>query len=78
MSDNAARLFEPPPWGYSLHNVRELVLACLDAASVRSLLEIGAFEGDLTEDLLGWAKERGATVATVDPVPPPSLNSASR
>lgn len=71
--NSAARLSDPPPWGYSLHNVRELMIACLEAADVRSLLEIGAFEGDLTEDLLEWAKPRGVPVATVDPVPPPKL-----
>jgi hypothetical protein len=73
IDDDAARLVSPPGWGYSLHNHRELILACLDAADVGSILEIGAFEGDLTEDLLGWAAERGAGVETVDPVPPPKL-----
>lgn len=73
IDNGAARLSEPPPWGYSLHNVRELMLACLEAAEARSLLEIGAFEGDLTEDLLEWAKPRGIPIATVDPVPPPKL-----
>lgn len=73
LNNSAARLGDPPPWGYSLHNVRELMLACLEAADVHSLLEIGAFEGDLTEDLLGWAKPKGIPIATVDPVPPPKL-----
>jgi len=73
IEDDAARLVDPPAWGYSLHNHRELVIACLDAAEVGSLLEIGAFEGDLTEDLLAWAKPKGVPVATVDPVPPPKL-----
>jgi hypothetical protein len=77
-NDNAARLTDPPAWGYSLHNVRDLVTACLDAVEARSLLEIGAFEGDLTEDLLAWAAERGASVATVDPVPPPKLIERSK
>jgi hypothetical protein len=71
--DNAARLADPPAWGYSLHNVRDLIIACLDAAEVGSLLEIGAFEGDLTEDLLAWAAPSGVPIATVDPVPPPKL-----
>jgi hypothetical protein len=73
IEDDAARLVDPPAWGYSLHNHRELILACLDAAAPESILEIGAFEGDLTEDLLAWAGGRGASVATVDPVPPPKL-----
>jgi Methyltransferase domain len=71
--DDAARLANPPAWGYSLANVRELVLACLDAVGARSILEIGSYEGDLTVELLGWANENGAEVATVDPAPPPKL-----
>ena len=71
--DNAARLQDPPGWGYSLANVRELILACLDAVEARRLLEIGAFEGDLTVDLLAWAEVSGASIETVDPVPPPKL-----
>lgn len=70
---SAARLADPPAWGYSLHNVHELMIACLEAADVRSLLEIGAFEGDLTEELLAWAKPKGVPLTTVDPVPPEKL-----
>lgn len=72
-ADNAARLQDPPGWGYSLANVRELIVACLDAVEARRLLEIGAFEGDLTVDLLAWAEVSGASIETVDPVPAPKL-----
>ena len=72
-ADNAARLQDPPGWGYSLANVRELIVACLDAVEPRRLLEIGAFEGDLTVELLDWAKGKGVAIETVDPVPPPKL-----
>ncbi len=73
INDDPARLLDPPGWGYSLANVRELILACLDAARVRSILEIGAFAGELTEPLLDWAATSGASIATVDPVPPDPL-----
>lgn len=72
-NDNAARLVDPVESGTSLHNVRELIVSCLDAAGVRNLLEIGAFAGHLTEDLLAWAAAPGARVATVDPAPPDRL-----
>ena len=71
--EDAARLGNPPPWGYSLSNVRELLLACLEAIEARSILEIGSYEGDLTVELLAWAAESGAVVATVEPAPPPKL-----
>ena len=72
-NDGPARLHDPPGWGYSLANVRELILACLDAAGVRSILEIGAFAGELTEPMLDWAATSGASIATIDPVPPDPL-----
>ena len=80
MSD-AARLTDPPPWGYSLANVRELLLGCLAAIEPRKILEIGSYEGDLTVEILAWAKESGGIakesggieIATVDPEPPPKL-----
>lgn len=59
--------------GYSLANVRELLLSCLDAAQVRSVLEIGSFEGELTEFLLDWAADRDAVVGGLDPLPPDKL-----
>ena len=74
--DDAARLNDPPRWGTSLTNVGELLFGCLDAVQARSILEIGAYEGDLTVEVLGWAKERGAEVASVDPDPPAKLRRA--
>ena len=76
--EDAARLENPPAWGYSLSNVRELLLGCLDAVEAKSILEIGSYEGDLTIELLDWANEHGASVATVDPAPPPKLLERSR
>lgn len=64
---------DPMRLGYSLANVRELLIACLDAAKPDSVLEIGSYEGELTEYLLDWAADRGATVAGLDPLPPERL-----
>lgn len=74
MSEKPAnRVTDPLQWGYSLSNVREILLACLDARGARSVLEIGSYEGDLTADLLDWAKGSGARVAGMDPLPPDKL-----
>ena len=51
----------------------ELLLPCLDAAGVRSIVEVGAFAGDLTRVLVDWAEGAGARVAAVDPSPQPGL-----
>jgi hypothetical protein len=64
--------------GYSLANVRELLTACLDAAGARSVLEIGAYRGELTAVLLEWASAADATVAAVEPEPPPELADLAR
>jgi hypothetical protein len=76
--DDAARLKDPPDGGTSLTNVGELLFGCLEAIEARSILEIGAYEGDLTVELLSWANEHGAEVATVDPDPPKKLRERSR
>lgn len=60
-------------WGYSLANVSEIMTPCLDAAGVKSLLEIGSFRGELTKELLNWAERSGASIATVEPLPPADL-----
>jgi hypothetical protein len=60
-------------WGASLVNNAELVIACLDLAEPRSLVEVGAYAGDLTALLLEWADESGARVSAVDPAPKKKL-----
>ena len=64
---------DPGRWGASLKHVRELLLPVLDAAEPKSILEIGAYAGDLTRVLLEWADSHGARVAAVDPTPPEEL-----
>jgi hypothetical protein len=64
---------DPDRWGTSLAQSAELMLPCLNAAGVRSIVEIGAFAGDLTRVLAAWAEGAGATVAAIDPLPQPDL-----
>lgn len=56
----------------------ENLLALLDAAGARSVMEVGAFAGDLTRVLVEWAGERGARVAAVDPAPQQGLIQLER
>jgi hypothetical protein len=64
---------DPDHWGVSLAQSAELMLPCLEAAEVRSIVEVGAFAGDLTRVLVAWAAERGASVGAIDPSPQPGL-----
>jgi hypothetical protein len=64
---------DPNHWGVSLSQNAELMLPCLDAAGVRSVVEVGAFAGDLTRVLAAWASGAGATVGAIDPSPQPGL-----
>ena len=45
------------------------MLPCLDAAGARSVVEVGAYAGDLTEALARWAADAGARVVAIDPAP---------
>jgi Methyltransferase domain len=64
---------DPGRWGASLANLAELLLPCLDAAGPRSVVEVGAYAGDLTGLLLSWAEPSGARVWAIDPDPQPEL-----
>jgi len=66
---------DPARWGASLAQSAELLLPCLDAAGARSVVEIGAFAGDLTRVLVAWAAAHQATVTAVDPAPQPDLEA---
>jgi hypothetical protein len=69
---------DPDRWGTSLAQSAELMLPCLDAAGVRSVVEVGAFAGDLTRVLVDWAAGAGARVSAIDPVPQPGLERLER
>jgi hypothetical protein len=60
---------DPGQWGASLINNAEVMVACLDAAHATSVVEVGAFAGDLTRFFLNWAKPSGARVVAIDPSP---------
>lgn len=64
---------DPDRWGTSLAQVQEIMRPVLDAAGVTSIVEVGAFAGDLTRVLVDWAAASGATVGAVDPSPQPGL-----
>jgi hypothetical protein len=71
-------LHDPDHWGVSLAQSAELMLSCLDAAGVTSIVEIGAFAGDLTRVLVDWSSRSGASVGAIDPAPQPGLEALAR
>jgi hypothetical protein len=64
---------DPARWGHSMGNLAELVIPCLEAAAPRTVIEIGAYAGDVTRILLDWALGAGAQIWSIDPLPQPAL-----
>ena len=64
---------DPGQWGASLINNAEAMIACLDIAQARSVVEVGAYAGDLTRFLLTWAQRTDAEVWAIDPSPQQEL-----
>jgi hypothetical protein len=60
---------DPGRWAHSMENLAEILLPCLDAAGPRSIVEVGAYAGDLTDVLVDWAAGTGARVIAIDPSP---------
>lgn len=58
---------------HSLATFSEEIVACLDAAEPRRIVEIGSETGALSVLLLDWARTHGARLVSVDPVPPAEL-----
>lgn len=79
MSAPAARkiAFNPTdPWFTSLANNAEFLFGSLEAAGARSVMEVGAYDGELTTLLLDWASKSDPPtprVVAIDPDPQPSL-----
>lgn len=69
---------DPGAWGASLVNNAEILLGCLDTAHARSVIEVGAYAGDLTRLLLLWAEQTDAKIVAVDPSPQPELEQLER
>lgn len=63
------------PWFTSLANNAEFLFGSLDAAGARSVIEVGAYDGELTTLLLDWAarSDPPARVVAIDPDPQPPL-----
>jgi hypothetical protein len=67
---------DPGRWGHSLGNLAELLFACLDAAAPRSLVEVGAYAGDVTQMLVQWAGSAPIEkLVSIDPAPQPELEA---
>lgn len=71
-------LHDPERWGVSMGQMTEVLVSCLDGVQARSVLEVGAFAGDLTRILVAWAARVGARVSAVDPAPQPALVELAR
>jgi hypothetical protein len=64
---------DPLRWGASMAHHSELMLRAFEAVGARSVIEVGAYAGDLTRVLAAWAGPAGASVVAVDPSPQPQL-----
>jgi len=68
-----AYLHDPLHWGASMVHHSEALLGVLDAVRAQSVVEVGAYAGDLTRVLVDWASRSGATILAVDPSPQDAL-----
>jgi hypothetical protein len=66
---------DPGRWATSLLHNAEIVLGCLDGVGASSVVEVGAFMGELTRLLLRWADTSGASVTAVEIAPHPDLEA---
>jgi hypothetical protein len=64
---------DPDENAASLSNLAEVLFGCLDAIGAKTVVEIGAFHGKSTNEMLAWAERAGAKVIAVDPEPQPDL-----
>jgi hypothetical protein len=64
---------DPDENAASLANLSEILFACLDAIEAKTVIEIGAFHGKSTNEMLAWAQRAGAHVTAIDPAPQPDL-----
>jgi hypothetical protein len=58
---------------HSLSEHGELIFGALEAARPGRIVEIGSETGGFSKELLDWAGEHGATLATVEPYPTPAV-----
>jgi Methyltransferase domain len=62
-----------PERSFSLANFTEVLFPLLDVVAPTSVIEVGAFRGDFTRELLSWAGAAGARVTAIEPEPAPEL-----
>jgi hypothetical protein len=66
---------DPLHWGASMAHHTDLLLRLFEAVGARSVVEVGAYAGDLTRVLVQWADQTGGAVKAIDPAPQPALVS---
>jgi Methyltransferase domain len=66
---------DPARWGSSLAALVEVIRKLLEAARPDSVLEVGAYAGDLTRLLLELTAPWGGRVTAIDPFPQPGLDA---
>lgn len=64
---------DPDENAASISNLGEVVFACLEAVEATAVVEVGAFHGKSTDEMLDWAQRAGARVIAVDPEPHQNL-----
>ena len=64
---------DPGRWGHSLANLAEVAIPCLEAAAPQSVIEIGAYAGDVTRMLVDFSEGSDTQIYSVDPDPQESL-----
>ena len=77
VTDDGEEWSEADGVGYSLANLRELLIGCLDDRRRAPVIEIGSDRGLLTAELLDWAAGEREIIA-VDPAPHPDLEALER
>ena len=60
---------DPDENAASLSNLAEILFSALDAIEAEHVIEVGAFHGKSTGDLVEWAARRGARITAIDPTP---------
>jgi hypothetical protein len=64
---------DPDENAASLANLREVLFGCLEAIDAKAVVEIGAFHGKSTEEMLDWVGAHEARLIAIDPEPQPDL-----
>ena len=64
---------DPGAWGNSLATHHEMLVALLDAARPSSIVEVGAYAGNVTRLLADWAGDSDVRITTIDPYPQDAL-----